>query len=44
MQIKNKIIQIIICVISLFLINANLQADEFNIEAKEISVDKKIIL
>ena len=39
MQIKNKIILKIICLLSLVAFGTNLQADEFNISAKEISVD-----
>ena len=41
MQIKNKIISIIICLLSLFAINLNLQAEEFNISAIEVTIDKK---
>ena len=41
MQIKNKIILIIICSLYLFTINSNLRAEEFNISAIEISIDKK---
>ena len=41
MQIKNKIILIIICLSSLFAINLNLQAEEFNISATEVVIDKK---
>ena len=39
MQIKNKIILKIICLLSLVAFGTNLQADEFNISAKEISID-----
>ena len=41
MLIKNKIFQIAVLLLSLLLMNNSLQAEEFNIEAKEISVDKK---
>ena len=41
MQIKNKIILIIICLLCLFAINSNLHAEEFNISAIEILIDKK---
>ena len=41
MQIKNKIIISIIYLLSLFSNNTNLQADEFNISAVDILVDKK---
>ena len=41
MQIKNKIILIAICFLSLLTINPNLHAEEFNISAIEISIDKK---
>ena len=41
MQIKNRIIIAIIYLLSLFSSNTNLQADEFNISALEILVDKK---
>ena len=41
MQIKNRIIIAIIYLLSLFSNNTNLQADEFNISALEILVDKK---
>ena len=40
MQIKNKKILIIICFLTLLVFNSNLLADEFNISATEISVDK----
>ena len=41
MQIKNRTILIIICTLSLYIFNSNLHAEEFNISASEISVDKK---
>ena len=41
MQIKNKIILIIICALSLSIFNSNLHAEEFNISALEISIDQK---
>ena len=41
MQIKNKIILIIICALSLSIFSSNLHAEEFNISALEFSVDKK---
>ena len=41
MQIKNKIIFHIIILINLFIFNSNISADEFNIKAKEILVDKE---
>ena len=40
MQIKNKIILIVICFLNLFVFNLNLHAEEFNISAIEITVDK----
>ena len=41
MQIKNKIFYIIIFLFNLFFLNTNVLADEFNISAIEIIVDKK---
>ena len=41
MQIKNKIILIIICALSLSTFNSNLHAEEFNISALEFSIDQK---
>ena len=41
MQIKNKLAVIIVCFLSLNLFFLNLRADEFNIEAVEILVDKE---
>ena len=41
MQIKDKIILIIIYILSLFIFNSNLHADEFNISALEFSIDQK---
>ena len=41
MQIKNKIILIIICALSLSIFNSNLHAEEFNISALEFSIDQK---
>ena len=41
MQIKNRIILIIICILSLSMFNSNLNAEEFNISALEFSVDQK---
>ena len=41
MQIKNKIILIFFFTINFFLLNINLYANEFDITAKEISIDKK---
>jgi len=40
MQIKINIFKIIICLLSYFLLSLNLFADEFNIIAKEISIDE----
>mgnify|MGYP000014634864 CR=1 FL=1 len=41
MQIKNRKKLIIICLLSLFLFNINLSAEEFDISAKEITIDNK---
>ena len=41
MQIKNKKKSLIICLLSFFLSNLNLAADEFDISAKEIFIDKE---
>ena len=41
MQIKSKKNLIIICFLSLFLFNLNLSAEEFDIKAKEITVDRE---
>ena len=41
MQIKNRKKLIIICLLSLFLFNFNLSAEEFDISAKEITIDNK---
>ena len=41
MQIKNKIILIIICTLCLSIFNSNLNAEEFNISALEFSIDQK---
>ena len=41
MQIKNRKKLIIICLLSLFLFNLNLSAEEFDISAKEISIDNE---
>ena len=41
MQIKNKIIVIIICFLSPMFYKINVKADEFNISAEEIVVDKE---
>ena len=41
MQIKNKKKILVICFLNLFLFNLNLIADEFNISAKEITIDNK---
>ena len=41
MQIKNKVILIILSILSLSLFYSNLSADEFNISAIEITVDKE---
>jgi len=41
MQTKNKIIKLIIFFLIFVFINGNIQADEFDIEAKEITIDKK---
>ena len=41
MQIKNKIILIIICILSFYIFNSNLHAEEFNISALEFSIDQK---
>ncbi len=40
MQIKSNIFKIIIFILSFIIINSNLHADEFNITAKEISIDE----
>jgi len=40
MQIKNKKNLIIICLLNLLLFNSNISAEEFNISAKEILIDK----
>ena len=39
MQIKNKINIIIICLLNFLLFNLNLGAEEFDISAKEITID-----
>ena len=41
MQIKNKISLLIICFLSTFLLNLSVCAEEFNISALEIFVDKE---
>ena len=41
MQIKNKITLIIICILSFYIFNSNLHAEELNISASEISIDQK---
>ena len=41
MQIKNKIITITIFFLSFFVFDLNIMAEEFNISAVEISIDKK---
>ena len=41
MQIKNKKNLIIICLLTFFLFNLNLNAEEFDISAKEILIDKE---
>ena len=41
MQIKNNIKTLIILFLSLFVFNINLYAEEFNITAKEILLDKE---
>ena len=41
MQIKNRKKIIIICLLSLFLFNLNLSAEEFDISAKEVTFDSK---
>ena len=41
MQIKNKKILITICSLYLFLFNVNLSAEEFDIKAKEINIDRE---
>ena len=41
MQIKNKIITITILFLSFFVFDLNIRAEEFNISAVEISIDKK---
>ena len=40
MQIKNNIKLLIVCLLGLFLFNFNVIAEEFNITAKEIVIDK----
>ena len=40
MQIKNKVILIVICFLNLFIFNLNPHAEEFNISAIEITIDK----
>ena len=41
MQIKNKIILIIICTLSLSIFNSNLHAEEFNMSALQFWIDQK---
>ena len=41
MPIKSKIITLVLCILNLFIFNLDVSADEFNISAVEISVDKK---
>ena len=41
MQIKNKKKLILICLLNLFLFTPYINADEFNITAKEIIIDKE---
>ena len=41
MQIKNRIILIIFCTLSLFIFNSNIHAEVFEISALEFSVDQK---
>ena len=41
MQIKNKKNLIIICLLNLLLFNPNINAEEFNITAQEIIIDKE---
>ena len=41
MQIKNRKKLIIICLLSLFLFNLNLSAEEFDISAKEVTIDNE---
>jgi len=41
MQIKNRKNLIIICLLNLLLFNLNVNAEEFNITAKEILIDKE---
>ena len=41
MQIKNKIILIIVWFLSLVAFNSNLQAEEFDIIASEVLIDEK---
>ena len=41
MQIKNKIFLIIICFLCWSVVDSNLRADEFNISALEITIDKE---
>ena len=41
MQIRDKITLIIACILSLSIFGLNLHADEFNISASQISIDKK---
>jgi len=41
MQIKNRKKLIIICLLSLFIFNLNLSAEEFNISAKEVTLDNE---
>ena len=40
MQIKNKIFFILFNIFSLVFLNANIYAEEFNISAEEITIDK----
>ena len=42
MQIRNKIALIVICCFNLIIFNLNLHAEEFNISAIEVLVDKTI--
>ena len=41
MQIKDKIILIIFCIFNFITFNLNVHAEEFNISAIEISIDKE---
>ena len=41
MQIKNKVILFVICILEIFFLHSFVHADEFNISASEIVLDKE---